>query len=152
MSNLYHVDCYQSNGKNPFGHFKVPNSDQKTAKLKKNYMSFKWLLRVLILAMTVYFPMTLALHKSQVHCVGNTQLWACSLLNPLLCLQRQVAKLASELFFHWPLLRTITWWQICEDALQATVVCVLPRVTIERRYLGRWCSKTVTADSGKPLR
>jgi len=33
------------NAKNPFGPFKVPNSSQKTAKLKK-IMSFKWLLQV----------------------------------------------------------------------------------------------------------
>jgi len=32
---------------------------------------------------------------------------------------------------------TITWQQISEDALQVTVVGVLPHVTIERRLLGR---------------
>jgi len=35
------------NAKNLFGPFKFPNSNQKTAKLKKIFMSFKWLLRVL---------------------------------------------------------------------------------------------------------
>jgi len=39
-----------------------------------------------------FADVTLTLHKSQVHCSGNMQWWACSLLNPLLCLQRQVAK------------------------------------------------------------
>jgi len=29
------------------------------------------------------------------------------------------------------------------------VIGVLPRATIERRHLGRYCSETVTADSGK---
>jgi len=35
------------NAKNSFGPFKVPKCNQKTAKLKKKFMSFKWLLRVL---------------------------------------------------------------------------------------------------------
>jgi len=35
------------NTKNPFGPFKVPKCNQKTAKLKKNFVSFEWLLRVL---------------------------------------------------------------------------------------------------------
>jgi len=35
------------NAKNPFGPFKVSKCNQKTAKLKKKFMSFKWLLRVL---------------------------------------------------------------------------------------------------------
>jgi len=39
----------------------------------------------LMLAMTVFFAdMTLTLHKSQVHCFGNMQLWACRSLNSLL--------------------------------------------------------------------
>jgi len=50
--------------------------------------------------------MTLTLPMSrQVHYSGSMQWWACSSLNPLLCLQRQVAKLGSELFYSWPLLR-----------------------------------------------
>jgi len=35
------------NAKNPFGPFKAPKCNQKTAKLKKKFMSFKWLLQVL---------------------------------------------------------------------------------------------------------
>jgi len=46
---------------------------------------------------------------------------------------------------------TITWQQIFEDALQVTVVRVLPNVTIEHRQFGRKC-ETVTADRGKPRR
>jgi len=53
---------------------------------------------------SLFADMTLTLHKSQLHCFGNMQLWACSSLHPLLCLQRQVAKLASELFYYWSLL------------------------------------------------
>jgi len=60
----------------------------------------------LILAMTVYFPIW---HS---HCtrVRFTVLVTCSyelcyLLNPVLCLQRQVEKLGGELFYYWPLLR-----------------------------------------------
>jgi len=49
--------------------------------------------------------MTLTLHKSQVHCSGNMRWWACSSLDQLFCLQRQAAKLGSELFCYWPLLR-----------------------------------------------
>jgi len=47
---------------------------------------------------------------------------------------------------------TITWQQIFENALQVTVVLVLPLVTIECRVLGRSCSETVTADNGKSRR
>jgi len=47
---------------------------------------------------------------------------------------------------------TIIWQQIFEDALQVTVVGVLPHVTIERRRLGRLCSETVNGDSGKARR
>jgi len=56
---------------------------------------------------SLFADMTLTLHKSQVYCfgIGNMLLWACSSLNPLLCLQRQVAKLGSKLFNYWPLLR-----------------------------------------------
>jgi len=66
-----------------------------------------WLVGV-ILAMTICLPIWhshCTLHKSHVHCSGNMQLWACNSLNPLLCLQRQVAKLGSELLYYWPLLR-----------------------------------------------
>jgi len=66
---------------------------------------------------SLFADMTLTLHKSQVRCFGNMQLRACNSLNPLLCLQRQVAKLGRELFYYWPLLRNNT-----EDALQVTVV------------------------------
>jgi len=53
----------------------------------------------------LFADMTFAQHKSQVHCFGNMQSWACISLNPLLCLHRQVAKLWSELLYYWPLLR-----------------------------------------------
>jgi len=84
---------------------------------------------------SLFADMTLILLKSQVHCFVNMQIWACSSLKLLLCLQRQVAKLASEFFSLCYV--TITWQQIFEDALQVTVVCVLPHVTIQRRHLGR---------------
>jgi len=45
---------------------------------------------------SLFNDMTLTLHKSQVRCFGNMQLWACNSLNPLLCMKRQVAKLGSE--------------------------------------------------------
>jgi len=54
---------------------------------------------------SLFADMILTLHKSQIHCFDNMQLWACSSINPLLCLQRQVSKLASELFYYWSLLR-----------------------------------------------
>jgi len=34
-------------------------------------------------------------------------------------------------------------------SIQVAILGVLPHVTFERRRLGRQCSKTVTADSGK---
>jgi len=78
----------------------------KKEKFLENVKSAVQFLSVgLILAVTVFADMTLTLHKSQVHCFANMQLWACRSLNSLLCLQRQVAKLARDLFYHWPLLR-----------------------------------------------
>ena len=53
----------------------------------------------------LFADMTITLHTSQVHCSGVMQWWAYSSLNLLLCLQRQVAKVANELFYYWPLLR-----------------------------------------------
>jgi len=68
-------------------------------------------------------------------------------LNQLFCLQRQVAKLGSELFYYWPLLRNNNMATIFEDALEVTVVGVLPHVTIERRQLaGNGASETVISD------
>jgi len=80
-----------------------PEIGTKKAKFLENVKSAVWFWLVgLILAMTAYLPMW---HTAQWS--GNMQLWACSSLNPLLCLQRQVAELASELFCYWPLLRNI---------------------------------------------
>jgi len=47
MLSFFGPDLGTRNAKNLFGPFKVPNSNQKTAKLKKIFVSFKWLLRVL---------------------------------------------------------------------------------------------------------
>jgi len=49
--------------------------------------------------------MTLTMHKNEVHYAGVNQWWAYSYSCLLLCLQRQVAKLASGLFYRWSLLR-----------------------------------------------
>jgi len=58
----------------------------------------------LILAMA-RAGMTFTLHKSQVHsyvsCSDEVAVHSC----PILCLQRQVAKVASGLFYCWGLLR-----------------------------------------------
>jgi len=83
-----------------------------------------------------FADMTLTQHKSQVHYFGNMQLWACSSLTPLLWLQRQVAKLVSELLYYWPSLRNNNMVTNLRR-LQVTVVCILPHVTTERRLLGR---------------
>jgi len=84
-----------------------------------------------------FADMTLTLHKSQVHCFGNMQLWACSSLMFAPCLQRQVEKLGSELFYYGHCCVTVVWQQIFEESLQVTVVSVLPHVTIECRRLGK---------------
>jgi len=51
---------------------------------------------------SLFAGMTLSLHKSQVHCPDVMQWWACSSLMsfPLPRLQKQVAKLASGLFYR----------------------------------------------------
>ena len=53
------------------------------------------------LALTLYFPLSFILHNSQVRCSVVMQWRICSSLMsaPLICLQRQVAKLASGLFY-----------------------------------------------------
>ena len=57
---------------------------------------------------------------------------------PLLCLQKQVAKLAKGFFNCWSLLRNSTMAINLQSSLEATVVGVLPHVTVEveRRRLG----------------
>jgi len=52
-----------------------------------------------------------------------------------LCLQRQVTKCGSELFYSCLCCATITWQQIFEEALHVTVVGVLQRAIIEPRLL-----------------
>jgi len=86
---------------------------------------------------SLFADMILTLRKSQVHCFDNMQLWACSSLNPLVCLERQVSKLAVNCSTIGLCCVTITWQQIFEDAFQVTVVDVLSRVTVERRHFGR---------------
>jgi len=54
------------------------------------------------------------------------------------CLQEQVAKLASGLFYTVVLYRVIiTRQQILRCSLQVTILGVLPHVTLERRHLRR---------------
>jgi len=89
---------------------------------------------------TLFVDTTLTLHKTRVPCPGNMQLWACSSLNPLLCLQRHVAKLGSELFYYWPLLRNnnmATKTSKMHFEVTVVVVGVLLHVTIEHRQFGR---------------
>ena len=54
---------------------------------------------------SLFAPMTRTLHKSQVHCTGVMQWWACSSLMYAHFPAEAVAKLANELFYCWPLLR-----------------------------------------------
>jgi len=92
--------------------------------------------------------MTLTLHKTQVQYSGVIQWWAC---RPLICLQRQVAKLASGLFYCWS--------SLCNNSMATNLLMFASSyysrrfaacdVPFERRHLGRKCSETVTADSGK---
>jgi len=64
------------------------------------------ILTELILAMPVYFPVwhshcTRVSFTVLVSCRGELRtVHSC----PLICLQRQVAKLGRELFYYWPLL------------------------------------------------
>jgi len=90
--------------------------------------------------------MTLTVHKSHVHCSDIMQWWACSWLNPLLCLQRQIAKLVSALFYYWRLLRNNNMATNLQRFTSSCVSSVLLHVTVERRHLGRYMQR-VTADS-----
>ena len=51
---------------------------------------------------SLFADMTLTLDKSQVHCFGNMQLWACS---SLMSASLPVEALSCEFFCYWPLLR-----------------------------------------------
>jgi len=46
---------------------------------------------------------------------------------PLVCLQRQVAKLASGVFYYWFLLRHNNMAKIFKGLIQVTVACALPQ-------------------------
>jgi len=93
----------------------------------------------LFLAMTVYQPVrnsgcTRARFTVLVSCSAELAVYSC----PVLCPQRQVAKLASGLFYCWSLLCKKTWQQIFQCSLQVTILSVLPRphhVTVERRQV-----------------
>jgi len=98
--------------------------------------------------MVVYLPVWHSLHKIQVHCCGIMHWWACSSLNPLLCLQRQIAKLVSALFYYWPLLRNnnmATHFQRFTSVV-AVPFCRMCLLNLERRHLGRYMQR-LTADS-----
>jgi len=81
--------------------------------------------------------MTLTLHKNQVHCSGFIQLAVHSW--PLLCLQREVAKLVSGFFYCCYLLLNNNMATNLQSFASSKVVGVgvLPLVTVERRYLGK---------------
>ena len=85
--------------------------------------------------------MTLTLHKSQV-----TGLVACSYEDVV-----ESASLPANSQANFSTVAlccvTMTLQQIFEDALQVTVVRVLPHVTTERKHLDRQCSERVTADN-----
>jgi len=94
--------------------------------------------------------MTLTLYKSQVHCFAVMSLQ----FTHVRSLPAEAGCETRERMFYYNGLCcvTITCQQIFEDALQVTVVGVLPHVTIKCRRLGGQCSETVTADSGKARR
>jgi len=92
----------------------------------------------LILAMAVYLPVwhsrcTKARFSVLVSCDDELVVHSC----PLLCLQGQVAKLASGLFYSWSLLRSNKTATNLQYSLQVTILGVLSHVTAERRHLGR---------------
>jgi len=54
---------------------------------------------------------------------------------PVICLQRQGAKLASRLFYRSPLLRKYNMATNLQMFTKVTIVDVLPHVTVEGRHL-----------------
>ena len=102
---------------------------------------------------SLFAGMTLALHKSQLHCSGVMQWWAAVHACRLICLLRQVAKLARRSFGCSSLLRNnymATNLQMFTSSYD-TVVAVLPHVTVESRHLWQAIQRdSETADSGKP--
>jgi len=66
------------------------------------------------------------------------------------CLEKQVAKAGSG-FNVGLYCVTTTWQQIVKSSLHIMIAGILLHVTVERRNLGMECSKTVIADSGKPV-
>ena len=101
--------------------------------------------------MTVYLPVwhshcTRPRFTVTMSCSDEIAVHSC----PLLCAQREVVKHASGLFYFWSLYVTTIWQPIFKVHFMLLVVGVLPHVTVECRHLGRWCSESVTAGSGKP--
>jgi len=102
----------------------------------------------LILAMTVYLPIwhshcTRTRFTVLVWCSDEFGIHSC----PLLCLQMQVAKLASRLFHCWSLLcnNTVSWQLIFKGLLQVTVADILSHLAVECRQLPR---QVMQRDSG----
>ena len=82
--------------------------------------------------------MTLTLHKNQVHCSGIMRWWAYSSQNLPLCLQKQIAKLVSALFYFLPLLRDNNMATNLQRLTSRCGGSVLSHVTVDCRHLG-WC-------------
>jgi len=56
---------------------------------------------------------------------------------PLICLQRQIAKLGNGVVCFWPLMRNNTMPTNIQSSLQVAAIGVLPPETVERRHLGK---------------
>jgi len=70
------------------------------------------------------------LHPENAFFLPNLKTW-------LRAWQKQVRKLTIEFFYRWSLLRDNNMAQFFKCSLHATVVGVLPRVTVERTHHGR---------------
>jgi len=98
-------------------------------------------------------PPLLILYKSQVHSYSVMQWWACSSLMSLLCLQRQVGKVASGLFYCWSFLRNNT---VATNPQRFTihfgrrrfVICCMRLLNVD--ILASNAARQWHADSGKP--
>jgi len=82
--------------------------------------------------MTLHTLPKIQVYSYMMSCSDELAVQSC----PLLCLQRQLAKVASRLFTVGLYCVTITWQQIFKGSLQVMVVGVLPHMKVELRHLG----------------
>ena len=127
----------------------TPGNWIKNQKFLENLKSASWFRWIDLILVTF---MALTLHKSQLHCSGVMQWWACSpLMSTPSSGDSNVTKLASALSYCYRCCVTITRQPIFKGSLQVTIVNALFRMwLLTSDIFDRWCSDTVTQWRSQP--